>query len=83
VLGANRDLTDSCPLQHILSETSKRLEEFVENINRINAQEVLDHERLDKHGKVLEHERHQYNYIATGYVPGAWNVTNTAMAEVA
>lgn len=76
VLGANRDLTGFCPLQHILSETSKHLEEFVENINRINALEVLDHERLDKHGKVLEHERHQYNYIAIveETSPGAWNV---------
>jgi hypothetical protein len=54
----------ACPLQEVIQNTSKRLEEFVENLNRITAIEVLEHERLDKHGKVVEREKHKSNYVA-------------------
>lgn len=47
-----------------MRQAAKRLEEFVENLNRISAVEVLEHQRLDKHGKVRESERHRYNYVA-------------------
>ena len=66
----------SCPFEEVLQHTSKRLEEFVENVNRISAIEVLEHDRLDKHGKVLEHQSRQFNYVAIvdETSPGALNV---------
>jgi len=66
----------SCPLQEVLGRASKRLEEFVENVNRITATEVLEHQRLNKNGKILEKERHQFNYVAVieEVGPGALNV---------
>jgi len=65
--GANAPMGEeasACPLQEVIQNTSKRLEEFVENLNRISAIEVLEHERLDKHGKVVEREKHKSNYVA-------------------
>jgi hypothetical protein len=66
----------ACQLEKIIQNTSKRLEEFVGNVNRISAIEVLEHERLDKHGKVVEHEKRQFNYVAIieETVPGAFSV---------
>ena len=66
----------ACPLEKIMQNTSERLEEFVGNVNRISAIEVLEHERLDKRGKVLEHEKHQFNYVAIieELSPGALSV---------
>jgi len=66
----------ACPLEKIIQNTSKRLEEFVGNVNRISAIEVLEHERLDNRGKILEREKHQFNYVAIieETSPGALNV---------
>jgi hypothetical protein len=76
VTGPPHDEIGSCPLDEIMRGTSKRLEEFVENVNRITAVEVLEHERLNKGGKVLEREQHKYNYVAIieETLPGALNV---------
>jgi hypothetical protein len=66
----------ACPLEKLMQNTGKRLEEFVGNVNRISAIEVLEHERLDRRGKVLEHEKKQFNYVAIieETSPGALNV---------
>jgi hypothetical protein len=66
----------SCPFQEVIQRASERLEEFVENVNRITATEVLEHQRLNKNGKVLERERRQFNYVAVieEMGPGALNV---------
>jgi hypothetical protein len=66
----------ACPVEGVVQGASKRLEEFVENVNRVTAIEVLEHERLDKHGKVLEREKHKFNYVAIveQTAPGQINV---------
>src|SRR4029077_18409633 len=65
-----------CPVEGVVQGASKRLEEFVENVNRVTAVEVLEHERLDRHGKVLEREKHKFNYVAIveQTAPGQLNV---------
>jgi hypothetical protein len=65
-----------CPVEGVVQGASKRLEEFVENVNRVTAIEVLEHERLDKRGKVLEREKHKFNYVAIveQTAPGQLNV---------
>lgn len=67
---------NSCPINDVIQRASERLEEFVENVNRISAIEVLEHERLDKHGQVIEREKHRFNYVAIieEISPGALNV---------
>jgi hypothetical protein len=68
--------TVACPVEGVVQRASKRLEEFVANVNRVTAIEVLEHERLDKHGKVLEREKHKFNYVAIveQTAPGQLNV---------
>jgi hypothetical protein len=68
--------TKACPVEGVVQGASKRLEEFVENVNRVTAIEVLEHERLDRHGKVLEREKHKFNYVAIveQTAPGQLNV---------
>lgn len=52
-----------CQLDKIIPRTSKRQQEFVQNVNRITATEGLLHERLNKEGKPKEHERRKFNYV--------------------
>lgn len=75
-IAAKGDKTASCQFEEVLQHTSKRLEEFVDNVNRISAIEILEHERLNSHGKVMEHEKRQFNYVAMieETLPGALNV---------
>jgi len=77
--GANAskgEAATACSLREVIENTSKRLEEFVENVNRISAIEVLEHERLDKHGKVVEREKRKFDYVAiiAETSPGVLNV---------
>jgi hypothetical protein len=58
------DQSPSCNLDTLLPHASQRLEEFVDNVNRISATEVLEHELLDKKGKPLEHVRRKFNFVA-------------------
>jgi hypothetical protein len=44
--------------------TSKEVRGFVENVNRISATEVLEHERINKDGVVIEQKHHKFNYVA-------------------
>jgi hypothetical protein len=53
----------ACHLDKIIPRTNKRLQEFVQNVNRITATESLLHERLDKDGKAKEHERRKFEYV--------------------
>jgi hypothetical protein len=65
-----------CAVENLIQEASKQVREFVENVNRIAATEVLEHERLNKNGKVLQREHRKFNYVAliAETMPGALNV---------
>ena len=54
----------SCP-SNILDLTSKRVEEFVEDVSRIAAIEHLLHEQLDEMGDPLTKETRTFNYVAS------------------
>jgi hypothetical protein len=58
-----RNEPPSCNLDKIILRANMRLQEFVENVNRITATEVLVHERLNRAGKSKEHERRKFNYV--------------------
>jgi hypothetical protein len=61
--GAPAQEVSGCPMEKILSHTGKRLDEFVSNVTRITATEVLVHERLDKNGKPKKRERRKFDYV--------------------
>jgi hypothetical protein len=65
-----------CAMENVIPATSKQVEQFVENVNRISATEVLEHERLNKNGKVIERGHRKFNYVAmiAETMPGALNV---------
>ncbi len=65
-----------CAVENLIKEASKQVQGFVENVNRIAATEVLEHEQLNKNGKVLQREHRKFNYVAmiAETMPGELNV---------
>ena len=56
--------TRGCAVEKVLPGTSKQVRGFVENVNRISATEVVEHERMNKEGAVIQQEHHKFNYVA-------------------
>ena len=55
----------SCPAETVIEESGKRVEEFVQDIERFAAIEDLFHQALDAFGLPIRTERRKYDYIAT------------------
>ena len=53
----------ACPMQQISDETAKRVETFIDGVNRISATETLDHEVIDRFGLVAKHESRRFGYV--------------------
>jgi hypothetical protein len=62
---ASTAISNSCQLDKILPHVTKHVREFVENVNRFTAREVLERERLDRGGKIKEQAHSRSNYVAT------------------
>jgi len=58
------DVPEGCAVQKVVPGASKEVRGFVENVNRISATEVVDHERMNKDGVVIEQKHHKFNYVA-------------------
>jgi hypothetical protein len=56
--------TKPCAVQNVIPAASKEVRVFVENVNRISATEVVEHERINKGGVVIEQKHHKFNYVA-------------------
>lgn len=54
-----------CPLDHVLSEAGKRIEELTRNVDRFTATEVVEHESVDRSGRLGRPEIRQFNYLVT------------------
>jgi hypothetical protein len=54
----------TCAVENVIPGTSKQVRGFVENVNRISATEVVEHERMNKSGVVIEQKHHKFNYVA-------------------
>ena len=57
--------TGSCRVDSVLPKVTFHVEEFVENVNRFTATEVLERERLDRNGEVKDRVQSRSNYVAT------------------
>jgi Flp pilus assembly protein TadD len=53
----------ACPMQKISDGTAKRVEAFIDGVNRISATETLDHEVIDRFGLTSKHETRRYSYV--------------------
>lgn len=59
------DSKSSCRLEGLLPQVTSHVKEFVDNVNRISATEVLESERFDKEGNLKEKAQSKSNYVAT------------------
>ena len=66
----------TCPMQQISDETAKRVEAFIDGVNRISATETLDHEVIDRFGLIAKHESRHYGYVESvaEVAPGMYQV---------
>jgi hypothetical protein len=55
----------ACDLDDVLQKAGKRIQEFVENVERFTATESLYQETLNKSGEASEKEKRQFEYTAT------------------
>ena len=55
----------SCRIEEVLPQVTFHVEEFVQNVNRFTATEVLVRERLDRNGNIKDKAESKSNYIAT------------------
>jgi hypothetical protein len=53
----------ACPMQQISEQTAKRVQAFVDGVNRISATETLDHEVIDRFGLTAKHETKHFSYV--------------------
>jgi hypothetical protein len=59
-----REKETTCVEEKVIRAASKEVREFVENVNRISATEVVEHQRLNNAGTVIERKQHRFNYVA-------------------
>jgi hypothetical protein len=66
----------SCPLHQILTETGRRVIEFVNNVDRFSATETMNHEGLNEFGLAVHSERRSFNYLVSiqEFKPGVYDV---------
>jgi hypothetical protein len=57
--------TAACSLPQVLEKTGKKIEEFVTNVENIDATEDLVHEHLDQLGKPSQTQKQRYDYMVS------------------
>ena len=55
----------TCNLHEVIERTGKRIQEFVENVDRFTATESLVHETLTRTGNVSGTEKRKYDYVVS------------------
>jgi len=70
------DVLHACRLDDVLPKVERRVQEFVENVQRFTASESLVLESFGGTGKVARSERRQYDYVVSieGSIPGMLQV---------
>ena len=54
-----------CPLDYVLSEAGKRIEELIHNVDKFTATEVVEHQSVDRSGRLGRPQIRQFNYLVT------------------
>ena len=55
----------ACPLTGVLSKAGKRIQEFVRNVDKFTATEVVEHQSVDKSGQLRRSEIRKFNYLVS------------------
>jgi hypothetical protein len=55
----------ACPLSDVLSGAGKRIEELVHNVDKFTATEVVEHQNVDRSGRLSRPEIRKFNYLVT------------------
>ena len=55
----------ACPLADVLSEAGKRTEELVRNVHKFTATEVVEHQKVDRSGRLRPPEIRRFNYMVS------------------
>ena len=65
-----------CQIDEVLRQAGKRIEEFVGNVDRFTATELLTHESINKSGMVSSPEHRKFEYVVSvqEVAPGFLNV---------
>jgi tetratricopeptide (TPR) repeat protein len=74
----------ACPSDHVIEESAKRVEEFVQDIARFAAVEDLFHQALDNYGIPIRTQTRKYNYVAaiSESKPGSLSVDEYRAAKL-
>jgi len=66
----------ACALDEVVEKAGKRVEEFVKNVDRFTATELLKHESINKWGIAESPENRKFDYLVTidQYRPGYFSV---------
>jgi len=63
----------TCPLSDVLSKAGKRIEELVQNVDKFTATEVVEHQHVDRSGRLGVPEIRKFNYLVTiAQAPGGY-----------
>ena len=67
----------ACGLDTVVENAGRRVEEFIKNVDRFTATELLDHESINKWGFTESEETRKYDYVVAieQYRPGYFSVT--------
>jgi tetratricopeptide (TPR) repeat protein len=70
------DVSQGCNLDELLPQVEHRIQEFVENVKKFTATEVLVHESFNKSGQMTRSGSREYDYIVSieESIPGALSV---------
>jgi hypothetical protein len=55
----------NCPLSEVISKAGERVEEFVHNLDRFSATEIIHHQPVNRSGKLQVPEIQNFNYVFT------------------
>jgi tetratricopeptide (TPR) repeat protein len=55
----------ACPLTDVLSRAGKRIQELVDNVDKFTATEVVEHQSVDKSGRLRPPEIRKFNYLVS------------------
>ena len=66
----------ACSLDEVIQKAGKRVEEFITNVDRFAATEILNHESINKSGSANLSETRRFDYVVSieQYKPGYFDV---------
>jgi hypothetical protein len=63
--GPDLRVTEPCRIEELLPQVTFHVAEFVENVNRFTAKEDLEHERLNRSGRLEERAHSKSDYVVS------------------